>query len=718
MAIPLGRAALHFNSKLPLPTERQPVLKMNFDIRIRPAQVTISEDKAFLNAHVKAWGLFHNGVSAGLSIALKAQEISASWIDYNKPEEFTDGHAGFLLGLGLNGHLKAMATWHAFNYLTSKHTMTSIGLLLGLSASFLGSEDPMITKLLSVHVLALLPPGSNELNLSGVTQAAGVAGIGLLYYDTGNRKMSEVMLREIAGQDSSIDHFRDESYRLSAGLSLGMINVGRGNELVTDQDLNCVQALVESLEGTRREKHDLDVKMAGAIVALGLIYLRTHDRYVAGRLSVPATEYGLRSIRPDLLLLRVLARGLVMWDEVSPTIGYVKLQLPQSLRDSADLSSVKSYRSSDLALFNVVVGVCLSIGMKYAGTLDTLARDFLLRYLDIFLKLSDIDDRGVDLKACKIATKTCLSVLAYSTSMVMAGSGDLQVLRRLRRLHYRLDLDTWYGHCMAVETSIGLLFASGGQVSLNTSNRAICAFVAAFYPVVPNATDDNKSHLQALRHLWVLGTEQRCLIPRDIHTKQVSLVPILITFRDSKESLQRLAPCLLPPLQTLDTITIQSSEHWPVMLDLRESSEHLHALQANQTFFITRRSNSEKPHSGFVSQFAVPSKPQKRNFEIASELNSIVSAIPEVDLQSILKALDSEEDWQCQMTTAKCVVLNRTKRRNNVGTQDELRTLLAWWNCATKGQISHKFLPQHMIFQEEFVQKLLLDLWKGKTMNS
>lgn len=43
--------------------------------------------------------------------------------------------------------------------------MTSIGLLLGVSSAKLGTMDMSITRLLSIHIPALLPPTSTELDV-------------------------------------------------------------------------------------------------------------------------------------------------------------------------------------------------------------------------------------------------------------------------------------------------------------------------------------------------------------------------------------------------------------------------------------------------------------------------------------------------------------------------------------------------------------------------
>ena len=50
-------------------------------------------------------------------------------------------HAGFLLALGLNGHLKDMPFMNMYEYLVKCHEMISIGLLLGLAATYRGKYN-------------------------------------------------------------------------------------------------------------------------------------------------------------------------------------------------------------------------------------------------------------------------------------------------------------------------------------------------------------------------------------------------------------------------------------------------------------------------------------------------------------------------------------------------------------------------------------------------
>lgn len=82
--------------------------------------------------------------------------------------------------------------------------MTSIGLLLGVSAAKLGTMDMSITRLLSIHIPALLPPTSTELDVPHNVQVAAVVGIGLVYQGTAHRHTAEVLLAEIGMINSAV----------------------------------------------------------------------------------------------------------------------------------------------------------------------------------------------------------------------------------------------------------------------------------------------------------------------------------------------------------------------------------------------------------------------------------------------------------------------------------------------------------------------------------
>ena len=79
---------------------------------------------------------------------------------------------------------------------------------------------------------------------------------------------------------------------------------------------------------------NLDVTSPAATLALALMFLKTNDVGVAASFVIPDTHFALDYVRPNFILLRVLARSLVMWDKLLPTEAWVQQQLPRLLRVS------------------------------------------------------------------------------------------------------------------------------------------------------------------------------------------------------------------------------------------------------------------------------------------------------------------------------------------------------------------------------------------------
>lgn len=193
------------------------------------------------------------------------------------------------------------------------------------------------------------------------------------------------------------------------------------------------------------------------------------------------------------------------------------------------------------------------------------------------------------MRLTKATVRNCQDLLALSASTVMAGSGDLPTFRRLRKLHGRTEADVLYGSHLAAHLAIGVLFLSGGSYTFGTSNIAIASLLCAFYPLFPNGILENKSHLQAFRHFWVLAAEPRCLVARDVETHRPSTIPITITLK-SGEILTKTSPCLLPELNLIKTVSTASPQHWTIVLDFANNPDHVSAFEKSQTIYIRKRS--------------------------------------------------------------------------------------------------------------------------------
>lgn len=401
LSLPLGRAVFTFGSVQVVTREAYTIPKMEYSFRVQPQNVLVTPETGKLHTDSCAWGEFHNGVAAGLRISPTARGVESSWIKFNRPSELTPEHAGFLFALGLTGHLREMLTWHTFAYLTPKHDLTSIAILLGLAAANAGSSNRHVTKLLAVHTPALLPTPTVDLNVPMITQAAGLTGVGLLYMGTKHRRMAEVCLGQMCRKDliqPDVSTEYREAYTLCAALAFGMVMLGKGSDVPADLVLlSRLRVLVHgeghSLTGIKATRPSFDVNLTSpaATIALGFMYMRTERKDVADILTIPDTALALERVPPGQLLLRTLARSLILWDAIAPNNQWLGTHVPISIAVNVHtkLNSGNSVASTfELAYYHIIAGGCFAIGLKYAGTAREEAYNMLIRYHDMFMQLA------------------------------------------------------------------------------------------------------------------------------------------------------------------------------------------------------------------------------------------------------------------------------------------------------------------------------------------
>jgi len=510
----------------------------------------------------------------------------------------------------------------------------------------------------------------------------------------------------------------------------------------------------------------VNVTSPGATLALAMMYLKSGNESVAARLAIPETHFLLDYVRPDLLMLRVVARSLVLWDNVEPTEAWALGQVPPAIRfsferllgggstaaairaaslagvkhagssphgsnrrrstgnvnntdeyelissgadDSDDdndasaegrrtrdegteeeglpapptprsaiarrlnrpraqshdavvsrrtgppnpisrlrrrgnsMMSVRSRKSSvdedsdgkprrntgvpvdedavRLAHANIVAGACFAIGLRFVGTAMRSAQQTIIRFVRHFshLRTCESDDPRVPQRPDRSTLELCLGTCAISLALVMAGTGDLETLRILRALRFKMDETVRYGHHMAIGSAIGILFLGGGRMSFNNDNASIAALLTSFYPRFPLHTFDNQYHLQALRHLYVLAAEDRCLDAYDIDARSPCYLPIKVTLREDvaqyyndkvvKSASEKLntslpvslqnqptvvdmvAPCLLPPMAWISRIQVASPRYWPIdiALDGEKNVAQKLAISAYRVLCVKRK---------------------------------------------------------------------------------------------------------------------------------
>lgn len=593
LSIPVGSACLKYLGSMPLITETFPIADFDLDALIAPAMTTILFSATSVRPEVLEWGHFHNGAAAGLQISPHAKGITGSWVIFNKSAEMADQHAGFLLGLGLNGHLKSLEEWHIYNYLGPKHPLTSVGLLIGMAASLKGTMDTKLTKVLSVHAVALLPQGANNLYVPVSVQTAGLIGIGLLYLETQHRRMSETLLSQVGGSDLPFDDDDEqEGYRLAAGIALGLVNLGKSHDLRGLNDTRLVDRLLAyaTLMRDSQPLVEFDKSGSGATMALMLIYLRSENSLIAMKLRVPSSEQLLDYIRPDLLLLRTMAHNLIMWDNIRPTQAWVESEIPERLERHHSIAAIQALDSDQIPYFAILEGVCLAVAVKYASSHSLEARDTILYYLDHLMKIAELLCNIYDQRIAMQGAIQAQNILALCAALIMAGSGDLEVFRRLRVLHGRVGAKMTYGDHMIVNMGLGMLFLGESHYAFAKTNLAIAALVISIYPVLPSETTHHEAHLQALRHFWALGVTPRCLIVRDVEKSTPCKVPVTIV--DRFGGIEKvMTPRLLTNFDDISSIKIRSSEYFDIDINFQVNSGYLEQFKKTLVIYVHKRLN-------------------------------------------------------------------------------------------------------------------------------
>lgn len=622
MALPVGRGMFTYRTYYPVLTEILPIPKLCLTGKETVRGATIEMQQIEVPANMGMWSQFHNGVAAGLRIATDPSDIDPAYITYNKPKEpeMPPHYAGFLLALGLTSSLKTLSETYLYEYLIRSEELLSVGLLLGMAATYRGTMDTKITRMLSIHVESLLPPTAIELDVSHNIQVAALLGIGLLYQHSNKRFIAEALLQEInrpPGPEME-NYVERESYALSAGLALGMVTLATGNKDVGLDDLNLPDTLhyymtggtKRSLTGSQRDKYKLpsfqiregdqvniDVTAPGSTLALGLMFFRSGNEAVADWMKPPETMFLLDFVRPDLLLLRVIARGLIMWNNVEPTTDWINSQISKTLskiikqrpdpdNDPYDMD----HEAICQAYCNIVTGAAMVIGLRFAGTEHPVAFKTLKKIITFFLSANG---QYIGEYAGKATVESCIILVLIALSLVFAGTGNIHILRIIRMTRSRIgpqNNQVTYGSHMAIHMALGFLFLGAGRYTISRRPEAIAALICALFPKFPTHSNDNRYHLQAFRHLYVLAVEPRLFLPRDIDYGKLVVCKLSYIEFDQKNLSVTMAPCILPELNTLKAVYINDPNYWPITFERGRNWDQLTTmLQSNGCIDIVQR---------------------------------------------------------------------------------------------------------------------------------
>eukprot|EP00737_Agarophyton_chilense_P002667 gb/GEZJ01003062.1/.p1 GENE.gb/GEZJ01003062.1/~~gb/GEZJ01003062.1/.p1 ORF type:complete len:897 (-),score=89.89 gb/GEZJ01003062.1/:3629-6163(-) len=492
-----------------------------------------------------------------------------------------------------------------------------------------------------------------DFNVTVNVQTAAILGLGLLHCGSPEQMVLEGLFAELGRSPKPGDAVDDrEGLALAAGISIGLLCLGSGSSAFAAADTRYIERLLlyanggpieklrmsEAKNGPELGKSDLlhgqghtrtgsspadsetsrtrdsnfvntDVVSPAALHALALIYMKTSNRLMASRIDMPNTLYALDRARPHHVFLRVLTKSLILWDEISPTKEWLLKCMPRLLH-AADtdghvnplnvlgkVNIADVFRDNEVDVQGVlqarafaIAGGCTAMALKYAGTCDPSAISVLHEACISFKDA--LKQKGTYFETLEWVLMTCLCSLSLAISIVGAGSGDLSIFRLLRVLRKMKvsGKSEKYGFHLATHLAIGFLFLGGGCLTFGSSNTAIAGLLCAIYPFFPRATDDNRYHLQAMRHLYVLAVEPRCIEPRDVDTGKACSLDVEIRLKgDSKLSLK--APCIVPSANRIAEIAIVSERYLPSLFSINPTRKDKgwYSNTRNQVIFVKRR---------------------------------------------------------------------------------------------------------------------------------
>lgn len=571
------------------------------------------------------WPEFHNGVSAALMLAMDDTQVESSWIYSQTSSGFNSRHAGFIFGLGLQGQLRNLGKIHAHHYLSNRHLTTTIGLLLGIAISFVGSCDVMAKALMSIHLIHTLPTHSKPLKTSMLEQSAALVGLGFVFLGSYDAWASRMALRALGTDLVMTDDnqmLRRESFSLSAGFALGLICLGKGKEHKTSIEIEreivpflerAIKQCSSSARGTNKMNNfpssrnpknfaafewrpEVSLTTTPATIALALIYLRSNRADIAAKLALPEHISDLDEIRPDILQIRILCRSLIMWNEIEPSQKWLQNILPSFLQDFDPSSSQDAAENVQLAFWNMRIGEIFAIGLKFAGTNDYRAKECLLHQLSLIQSKAEVRPITFFDKLRQQILRSAIDTALTSLAIVNAGSGDVEIMKLIRKTLFQMG-QMRYGNYMASTMAMGMLFLGGGRFTLASSDVAIASILISFFPLYPINAQDNRADLQAYRHFWILAVESRLLSVKDVQSSETSRTPIDILLTGSKknQSVEEVqlsstsTPCVLPEMQQIDTIRIASDRYLQTAIDVKSNKKHRRALLESQTMFAMKR---------------------------------------------------------------------------------------------------------------------------------
>ncbi|KAI8855136.1 hypothetical protein BC829DRAFT_378188 [Chytridium lagenaria] len=245
-----------------------------------------------------------------------------------------------------------------------------------------------------------------------------------------------------------------------------------------------------------------------------------------------------------------------------------------------------------------------------------------------------------------------------AAAVIMAGTGNQELFNYIEKLMQTTYINASYGNYVACYSAMGFLFLGGGQYT---------------FPASPS---DNRTHLEALRHMWILALESRCLVTRDIDSNAIIQLPMKVTCRNLSAGACRRyndvcfdqdnitislsTPCILPNMSSICGLKSETSKYWGIDFERRFEKQHqsmvfsrypelLAIAQAKRRKLVenSQQVKSQLFWDNLNEYFAVPSANYNLSVEhfLRNKFKSLIWDSKSEEFSAFCEAELSEDPW-------------------------------------------------------------------------
>jgi anaphase-promoting complex subunit 1 len=114
------------------------------------------------------------------------------------------------------------------------------------------------------------------------------------------------------------------------------------------------------------------------------MYLKSNSRDISSQITIPNSFNTIEQCNPNLILLKVIAKNLIMWKNIDNTPDFILGQIPELIRFIYENSlhnvheryylvynvAEIDYHTITVIFASIMTGAVVAMGMRYAGTGD------------------------------------------------------------------------------------------------------------------------------------------------------------------------------------------------------------------------------------------------------------------------------------------------------------------------------------------------------------